>query len=182
MPVDVVIERATLADLDAIAALEHECFPAPWPRQTFTRELSRTDDGALYIAARAAEELVGYAGVWLVPDEAHVCTIAVAPQHRRKRIGAHMLLYLVEEAVRRGAERVVLEYRVSNAGAHKLYAKYGFRFLAVRKDYYRHGPVVEDAIVVRLDNIQEPGFSRRLRQWQRELAADRRGDDLRNAT
>ena len=166
---ELVIELATLADLDAIAALERQCFPTPWSRRALAHELSRSDDAALYIATRAGDEVVGYAGMWVVADEAHLCTIGVAPQHRRKGIGELMLLHMIEAAVRRGAERVVLEYRVSNTAAHCLYAKYGFRFLTVRKGYYRDGPFTEDAIVVSLDDVQTPEFAPRLRQWQQAL-------------
>ncbi len=163
---DVVIERATLAHLDAIVELERECFPTPWTRNAFARELARRDDVAVYVTASAGGETVGYAGMWVTPGEAHLCTIAVASPDRRRGIGERILVHMIDEAVRRGAERFVLEYRASNVAAQQLYAKYGFRRLGIRQNYYRDGPATEDAIVVSLDDIQEPEFAARLYQWK----------------
>lgn len=163
---DVVIERASLADLDAIIALERQCFPTPWPRSAFARELARQDEVAVYVTASVGGEIVGYAGMWTTPGEAHLCTIAVSPQDRRKGIGERILVHMIDEAARRGAERLVLEYRASNVSAQSLYAKYGFRRLGIRKNYYRDGLAREDAVVVSLEDIQEPGFAERLHRWK----------------
>ncbi|MFQ5809062.1 MAG: ribosomal protein S18-alanine N-acetyltransferase [Armatimonadota bacterium] len=166
---DALIDRATLADLDAILAVERVCFSTPWTREAFVRELAREDDVALYVAARDGDEIVGYAGMWVLPVEAHLCTIAVAPRWRRKGLGKRILLHMIEEAVRRGAERIVLEYRVSNLAAHSLYMKYGFRLLGVRKNYYRDGLTREDAIVASLDDIQAPEFAAQLDAWKQAV-------------
>ena len=167
-----MINRATLADLEDILALERRCFPTPWTREAFARELSRDDDVALYVAARGAAEIVGYAGMWLLPVEAHLCTIAVAPTHRRKGLGERLLVHMMSEAVWRGAKRMVLEYRVSNLAAHSMYMKYGFRLLGVRQDYYRDGLATEDAIVARLDDIQEPEFAVQLDEWKHAIGEE----------
>ncbi|MGD8238540.1 MAG: ribosomal protein S18-alanine N-acetyltransferase [Armatimonadota bacterium] len=166
---DVLIDRATLADLDAILAVERVCFPTPWTREAFARELAREDDVALYVAARDGDEVVGYAGMWVLPVEAHLCTIAVAPMWQRRGLGTRILLHMLQEAVWRGAGRLVLEYRVSNLAAHSMYVKYGFRLLGVRKNYYRDGLTREDAIVASLDDIQAPGFASQLDAWKQEI-------------
>jgi len=173
MAEDVLIDRATLADLDAIVALERQCFPMPWTREAFARELAREDDIALYVAARDGDEVVGYAGMWVLPVEAHLCTIGVAPSRQGKGLGERILLHMVDEAVGRGAERVVLEYRVSNLAAHGMYMKYGFRLLGVRKGYYRDGPATEDAIVASLDDIQAPDFAAQLHKWKQAMSKRR---------
>jgi ribosomal-protein-alanine N-acetyltransferase len=173
MAEDVRIDRATLADLDAILALERQCFPTPWTREAFVQELSRDDDVAMYVVARDGDEIVGYAGMWVMPAEAHLCTIAVAPTRRRRGLGERILLHMVEQAVRQGSQRLVLEYRVSNLGAHSLYMKYGFRLLGVRKGYYRDGASTEDAIVASLDDIQAPAFADRLREWKHAVETRR---------
>ena len=169
MAEDIVIGLATLEDLDAILALEHQCFPTPWSRQAFVQELGREDDVAYYVAAREGDRIVGYAGMWVMPHEAHLCTIAVAPTHRRRGLGERILLHMIARAVRRGSARIVLEYRVSNLAAHSMYAKYGFCILGVRKGYYRDGLSREDAIVASLDDIQSPEFAVELEKWQQDL-------------
>jgi ribosomal-protein-alanine N-acetyltransferase len=86
--------------------------------------------------AVAADQIVGFAGMWVLFDEAHVTTIGVLPRHRGKGLGELMLIDLFEEAVRRGAEWLTLEVRVSNESAQALYRKYGFTRQGVRRRYY----------------------------------------------
>ncbi len=169
MAENVVIDRATLADLDEILELERQCFPTPWSREAFAREIGREDDVALYVAARDGDELVGYSGMWVLPAEAHLCTIGVSPRHRRKGLGQRILLHMIDEAAQRGAARLVLEYRLSNLAAHDMYSKYDFRLLGVRRNYYRDGLKTEDAIVASLDGIQDPEFAARLDEWKQAI-------------
>lgn len=145
------IERMRLADVGVVAELDTKCFPTPWSVAAYANEIRNTS--AYYIVARHESRIVGYGGFWLVTDEAHITTLGVAPEHRRKKVGERILGHLLYEACRRGARRTTLEVRKSNKAAQDLYAKFGFRVVAVRKAYYTNNN--EDALVMWLDDMQD---------------------------
>lgn len=101
--------------------------------------------------AAGAGQLLGYAGLSLAPpDEAWVQTIAVGRDAQRRGIGRTLLEELLAEAGRRSARKVLLEVAVDNDPAQKLYARYGFEPIAVRRGYYQ--PSNTDALVM----LREP--------------------------
>lgn len=140
-----VIRPITPADIDAVWEIEKMCFSVPWSRQSFVLEVER-NRCARYVVAEHSGTVVGYGGMWLVVDEAHVTNIAVHPLFRRKGIGKAILKSLMEEALRAGIDRMTLEVRVSNMAARNLYKKLGFAEAGVRKGYY--GDNAEDAIIM----------------------------------
>src|SRR6202030_3975079 len=91
---------------------------------------------AHYVVARADGEVVGYGGMWVMVDEAHITTFAVAPERRRERIGERLLLELMDLAQELRAREATLEVRLSNLPARRLYEKYGFRPVGLRPRYY----------------------------------------------
>lgn len=104
--------------------------------------------------------IIGFAGMWILLDEAHVTTIGVAPEYRGRGLGEMLLLDLFEEAMRRGAEWVTLEVRVSNDSAQALYSKYGFTRQGIRRRYYSDNG--EDAYIMWSPSIREPESIARL--------------------
>src|SRR5215471_9373238 len=76
--------------------------------------------------------IIGFAGLWLMVDEAHITTIAMHPNYRRKGLGEFMLVNLIDIAYSIGANWVTLEVRVSNYVAQNLYRKYGFHEKGLR--------------------------------------------------
>jgi ribosomal-protein-alanine N-acetyltransferase len=104
----------------------------------------------------APEPIAGFAGMWQLFDEAHVTTIGVDTPYRGRGFGEAMLLKLLDEAVRRGANVMTLEVRVSNASAMKLYEKYGFTIHGVRPRYYSDNG--EDAYLMWSPSLRDPGF------------------------
>jgi len=82
----IVIEEMTLDDIAAVQEVERASFPVPWPANAFRHELTQNKN-ARYIVAREGDRIVGYAGLWLMVDEAHVTTFAVHPDQRRRRVG-----------------------------------------------------------------------------------------------
>jgi Acetyltransferase (GNAT) family len=82
--------------------------------------------------------------------------LAVHPDHRRRYIGERLLINDIVEARRVGARWITLEVRMSNDTAQKLYYKYGFKSLGVRKNYYQDND--EDALVLWTENIESPEF------------------------
>jgi [ribosomal protein S18]-alanine N-acetyltransferase len=124
-------------------------------------------------AERASAEdsqaaVVGYGGLWLMVDEAHVTSVAVHPQFRGKGLGELLMLSLMEVALRLNARFVTLEVRVSNAVARKLYEKLGFREAGIRPRYYTDNN--EDAVVMWSDEVRATPFRERLAERQRALA------------
>ena len=148
----IVIEEMRLDDIDAVQEVERASFPVPWPANAFRHELTQNKN-AQYIVAREGDHIVGYAGLWLSLDEAHITTFAVLPEHRRRKIGERMLLSLFERAEKLGAEWLTLEVRASNMPAQRLYEKYGFKPAGIRRRYYSDNN--EDAIIMWTDRLRD---------------------------
>ncbi len=131
-----MIERFRWWHIDQVLPIEQDLFPPePWSAGQFWSELGQTETRH-YVVALEQGDLVGYAGLCDYPDEAFVQTMAVARTHQGKGIGARLLEELLDEAGRRRHTRVLLEVRVDNLPAQRLYARYGFTQEAVRKGYY----------------------------------------------
>ncbi len=106
-----------------------------------------------------AKSVVGYAGAWLMVDEAHITTIAVHPDYRGKGVGEMLLVSLIERAIKAGAKWVTLEVRVSNHVAQNLYRKYTFKEAGVRRRYYSDNN--EDALVMWTEPLNSEAFQQR---------------------
>ena len=164
----VVIDDMTLDDIDAVQDVERTSFPVPWPANAFRHELTQNRN-ARYVVARIGERIVGYAGLWLMVDEAHITTFAVHPDHRRLRIGEKLLHRVFEIAVVMNAEWLTLEVRASNLAAQKLYEKYGFRRAGVRRRYYSDNN--EDALIMWTERLKDRVVRDRLTVLRTELEA-----------
>lgn len=134
--------------VDQVAAIERDVFPYPWSRNAFLSEVL-ANRLASYFVALAAGEVVGYAGLWVVLDEAHMTNLAVRPDCQCRSVGSALVEELLMEAVCRGAMRITLEVRRSNLKAQNLYRKYGFIVHGVRPKYYNG----EDALIMWLDTL-----------------------------
>jgi [ribosomal protein S18]-alanine N-acetyltransferase len=134
-----------VGDIPAVLEIERASFTTPWPPEAFQQEL-RHNRLARYTVARQANAVVGYAGVWLMVDEAHVTTFAVHPDWRRQGIGRRLLLAMFIVAEELAATRMTLEVRVSNLAAQALYEANGFAIAGRRERYYTDDG--EDAYVM----------------------------------
>lgn len=112
--------------------------------------------------------IVGFAGMWHLFDEAHVTTIGVDTLFRGRGFGEALLLKLMDEAVRRGANVMTLEVRVSNASAIKLYEKYGFTVHGVRPNYYSDNK--EDAYLMWSPSLRDEDYLAALHERRIALA------------
>jgi len=144
-PVRVRIEPMQLADLPSIHAIEQASFSAPWPANAYRSELE-ANRLASYLVAKVDDAIVGYGGMWLMVDEAHITTFAIHPDWRRQRIGERLLLEFVDVSIARYAREMTLEVRLSNLPARRLYEKFGFRPVGVRPRYYSDDG--EDALIM----------------------------------
>jgi ribosomal-protein-alanine N-acetyltransferase len=149
----------TLADLEAVHAIERASFSVPWPDEAYRNELL-TNRLASYVVARAGETIVGFGGLWVMVDEAHITTFAVDPRWRRRGVGEWMLLALLDRATERHAREATLEVRLSNMPARRLYEKYGFRPVGIRPRYYSDNG--EDALIMTTDPLDSAPVRERL--------------------
>ena len=139
-----IVRRAELSDIPAVAALERAECPDGADEGMLTR-LWETDGGVI-LAAGEGDALLGYVWARFVLDEGEIGNIAVAPEHRRCGVGAALLGALFAESERRGAAVLQLEVRESNLAARRLYEKNGFETVGKRKNYYEKP--TEDAILM----------------------------------
>jgi ribosomal-protein-alanine N-acetyltransferase len=166
------IDAMGLGDLDAVQEIERRSFRTPWPAHAYRTELE-TNRLATYLVARLDDRVVGYGGMWLMVDEAHVTTFAVDPDYRRRRIGERLLLALLDLAASRNAREATLEVRLSNLAARKLYEKYGFRPVGLRPRYYSDDN--EDALIMTTEPLTEPAMRDRISRLREALDVEEQG-------
>jgi ribosomal-protein-alanine N-acetyltransferase len=150
------IRKMKLDDIPDVLEIDQQSFPVPWSERTYRLELTGNPSAHFIVAeARVHEkmELVGYLGYWLVVDEAHISTIAVRPDLRRRKVGSKLLVAALKSAAIKGAERVSLEVRESNDAAIMMYENFGFEQHSRKSEYYRDND--EDALVMILYDVME---------------------------
>ncbi|MCU0260197.1 MAG: ribosomal protein S18-alanine N-acetyltransferase [Ilumatobacteraceae bacterium] len=160
----VVVEPMRRRHLSAMMPIERAAYPKPWSRGVFESELQQVRDGSrLYLVARRGRAVLGYAGVWIVPDpdgaHAHLTNVAVDPAHRRSGVATRLLVELAQRIIERGCVGWTLEVRMGSTGAQELYRRFGFVPAGVRKGYYEQG---EDALVMWCHDIHTPEYAARL--------------------
>ncbi len=154
---EVQIRRLLEADLDQILEIEPVAFGSHhWSRQSFINELNNPGGRYFSIVEPSSNLIYGYSGYWLIGDEAHVTTLAVHPDYRRIGVGELLLINDIHSALKVGAKCMTLEVRVSNDPAQKLYYKYGFKSMGLRRKYYQDNS--EDALVLWMENITTESF------------------------
>ena len=110
-------------DIDDVTYLEKNCFGTRWQPTSFQRELSNPN--SIHLVARLGSKAVGFAGYWLIIEEAHITSVAVLPQYRRRKISQFLLLALMEDCLRRNVKWATLEVKETNIPAQELYKKFG---------------------------------------------------------
>lgn len=148
-----------------VLAIERSAYPKPWSTKVFHDELEQARAGhRRYLVARSGRQVIGYAGLMFVADEAHVTNIAVHPEHRRYGVATRLLIDQAQAAIRRGCTAWTLEVRASSTGAQRLYQAFGFAPAGIRKQYYEGA---EDAIVMWCPAIQSAAYAHRLGELSR---------------
>lgn len=182
-----IVEPMSLGDLDQVIEIERVAFSAPWSARAYQFEIAQNEHSTMivvrpapYVGDRLYQWLnslkllkpgpvLGYAGFWLLVDDAHVATIATHPQWRRRGLGELLLLSLLERGAELGALRATLEVRVSNQAAQGLYQKYGFETISRRRRYYSDNN--EDAFIMSTEPFQTPSFQANLHLCRIDLHA-----------
>lgn len=132
-------------DIEELLKIEHESFTLPWTREAFQNEFS-INQFAVYVGLEDDGKLIGYCGVWIIIDEAHITNVAILPEYRGRKLGETLMRKVMELAVEREVKTMTLEVRVSNDVAQSLYRKLGFQDGGIRKNYYTDNQ--EDALVM----------------------------------
>jgi [ribosomal protein S18]-alanine N-acetyltransferase len=153
------------SDIEAVMAIEKNAFPSPWQPSSFHYEVTENRVANYQaLTVRLGDQparLVGYAGYWLLVDEAHISTIATHPEWRGRGLGELLLLNLLVMAYEEPAQLATLEVRRNNTVAQGLYEKYGFEVVGERRRYYQDK---EDALIMTvqpLDQVYRQSLSQR---------------------
>ena len=193
----------TWDDVDQVGDIEREAFPTLWPGTSYRREMRNRQaeysvcvhqDERVFLPARPPKRnlldwlrrrrqepqpgkeeplLLGYVGQWYMAGEAHIVSIAVRESFRRQGIGELLIIGAMEMAMRRDAQVVTLEVRVSNDPAVALYEKYGFKQVGLRRRYYADNG--EDAFIMSTGSLPDPEIAAAF-DGMRERYAERYGD------
>ena len=182
----------TSLDIPAVMEIERVAFSAPWSARAYEYEIHHNEMANYFVvraqnipqvparrslfrrwlkspAPVAENPLVGYAGFWLMVDEAHVSTIATHPAWRRRGIGELLMVTMLDRAMAIDAEVMTLEARVSNIGAQALYRKFGFEVVGRRKNYYSDNG--EDAYIMSTPTVTTADFQNRFGELKMALFA-----------
>ncbi len=179
-------------DISQVTEIDREAFPTLWPPTNFHHELQNrlahyivACDAEKIVNTEASpgsqlvskirwfnpepgnklpsrEYIIGFAGFWIMADEAHLTNIAVRELYRRQGVGELLLISVIDMATELNARIITLEVRASNTAARNLYYKYGFTQVGLRHSYYSDNK--EDAILMATENITSASFRAHLNQ------------------
>lgn len=138
------IREMQVKDADAVVAIEQQIFSQPWSRQGFLDAVNLAN--TVFLVAEENNRIVGYIGMYVAMDEGEITNVAVAPVERCHGIGGMLIAELLKIAENKGIARIVLEVRVSNDSAIRLYERNGFVQCGVRRGFYEFPK--EDAYVM----------------------------------
>ena len=145
--------------LRGVMAIERQAYSRPWTPNLFMAEMSEPNNRN-YLVARIDKDVVGYAGLICYGDEAHITNIAVDPMLQGHGIAHRLLAEQIGAARELGGVAVSLEVRVTNWRAQRIYARFGFHPVGIRRNYYAE--LHEDALIMWTDDIRERAFRHRI--------------------
>lgn len=179
-PIPYIVADMNVDDLNRVMEIEEVAQLSPWPMTAYRHELEE-NEFAYYLVLLPAKEadfspvgtfgkrlltwlrrphrgrpIIGYAGFWLIADEAHISTIAIDPEWQRLGLGEYLLLELIEKALQKQAQLITLEVHASNQPAQNLYTKYQFKYVGKRKRYYKKSN--EDAHIMTVFDVQGSSY------------------------
>lgn len=140
----VTIRQAQITDLDKIYECETICFESPWSFSMLYEDIV-VNTNTVYMVIEKDEQIIGYGGMWIIVDEAHITNVCVRPEFRGNGYAKQLMRSLAQKSHLYGAEAMTLEVRVSNRAALKLYKHCGFSIQGLRKKYYSNK---EDAYIM----------------------------------
>lgn len=168
-PPTVIVGAMRRRHLRGVLQIEHQVYPQPWTLGMFLSELNQRSS-RIYLVARVENRVVGYVGLLRSLGDAHVTTLAVDPAWRGQGIGTRLVAAAARASIARGFHNLTLEVRVSNDTAKRLYRRFGFAPAGVRRAYYPDNE--EDALVMWANDIESPGYARRLSEIEASLEGE----------
>jgi ribosomal-protein-alanine N-acetyltransferase len=178
-------------DIPTVLSIDRLSFPNPWPASAYMYELSNNRRSFYYVLQAGVPDsasqtqrgcrnwldrvlgrtprngVIGYLGVRLRNQRAHISTIAIHPDWRGRHLGELLLMVAIQKALKLETGAVTLEVRASNQIAQKMYLKYGFHFVGIQEGYYQDG---EDAWLM-IAKIEDDAYRARLRTLRQALEA-----------
>lgn len=142
---ELIFRKMTLDDIPAIVQIEQDAFETPWTEVAFRNELTN-NLFAQYMVMEYKEQAIGYVGMWIIIDEAHITNIAILSPYRGQGLGKKLIYEIQRTAQFLGAQKMTLEVRVSNMRAQSLYRQFGFEDAGIRPGYYSDNN--EDALIM----------------------------------
>lgn len=152
MAEDMIIRRMTMEDVDAVCAIDQACFARPWPRSSYENEI-KSNKCARYLVGCVDDQVIAFAGGWVILDESQVTNIAVLEAYRGRGYGKRLTKALLQYFSNLGASYTTLEVRESNMRARHVYESLGFFRVGRRKKYYSDNG--EDALLLLCDHLPE---------------------------
>ncbi len=145
------IRRMEKSDVENVVRLEALSYGEHhWSKESFYNELNN-NLAHYYCAVDENDTLLGYAGCWHIFDEAHITTLSVHPDHRKKGVAQHLIFSIIDDCYKNKIKYITLEVRESNIAAISLYEKNGFKSIGTRKNYYQDNN--ENALIMFTENI-----------------------------
>lgn len=164
------IRRMRAQDVPEVMAIESVSFGRHhWSDDSFYNELNNQVGRYYSLVEKTSGRVIGYLGVWIIADEAHITTVAVHPEYRGHSLGEVMIVHALERCMGSSIHWVTLEVRVSNYSAQNLYYKYGFSSVGIRPRYYQDNQ--EDALIMTTCDILSAAYRERYRALKKELEA-----------
>ena len=148
---ELIIRPMKREDVPRVHEIECACFRSPWSKNALLGELR--NDVAHYLVMELDGELIGYGGMWVLFEEAHVTNVAIMPDYRKRGLGRMLMLAMMERAIKYDAEKMTLEVRESNLVAQHLYEKLDFYQNGFRARYY--SDTGEGAMILWNSDIQK---------------------------
>jgi [ribosomal protein S18]-alanine N-acetyltransferase len=145
--------------LRGVMAIERQAYARPWSPNLFAAEIAEPNNRH-YLVAKLDRDVAGYAGLICYGDEAHITNIAVDPMLQGHGIAHRLLLDQLAAAEHMGGSAVSLEVRVTNWRAQRVYGRFGFHPVGIRRNYYAE--LHEDALIMWTDDIRTAAFHERL--------------------
>lgn len=141
---NIEISRMTISDLECIKDILLSDFDNFWNVNTFMNELQNPN--SKYILAKIDDKIVGFGGIWKSVDDVHITNIVTAKKFRKQNIGSILLSNLIQMAkAQKGITSITLEVNSTNIPAQKLYEKFDFKIVGIRKKYYNN---TDDAVIM----------------------------------
>ncbi|MBO5470470.1 MAG: ribosomal protein S18-alanine N-acetyltransferase [Lachnospiraceae bacterium] len=143
------LRRMQIADCERVAEIAKQTLPESWSYQEICKVL-QYEYNVYYVAwDTITDNIIGFAGIMVIAEDAELLNIAIDPLCQHNKIGSALMEQMIQEAWGHKANRMLLEVRAGNLNAQRLYAKYHFTVLDVRKKYYNNP--TEDALVMSLE-------------------------------